>query len=165
VAQLTEIVPKGFKPLDGEVKKQIVGIVARQKMVESVKQKADQLRAMLSPGDGLEKLSSVDTTFRPIAVVMGPGESTRELGEEYNINIAVYYQMKDGEISQPIKGNTAYFIVKKLGIRPSDKKLYDIDKPKLFESLTKEKVENFFRTWMEKLKDEAIVKDYRIGRS
>ncbi len=164
VAQVTESVPKGYQPLEGEVKRSIQSAVTRQKMVESVAAKAKQLRGMIGAGEGLEKLASVDTNYKIISVTMGPGESTQELGEEYAVNTAAFYQLKPGEISQPIKGSNAYYIVKLVDLRPSDKALYDKQKPKLFESLTKEKEERFFGKWVENLKDNAMVKDYRIGR-
>lgn len=165
VAQVTEAYPKGTRPLDEDLKKMIKNQVARQKMVESVAPKAKELRAMIGAGDGLEKLASADSNLRPFNVTMSPGEATAQLGSEYAVNTVAFYKMKVGEISQPVKGEGAYFIVKLLDLKLADKTAYDQQKPQLYQQLSQEKMQRFFQQWLSDLKDQAKVKDYRLARN
>ncbi|MDP4235460.1 MAG: peptidylprolyl isomerase, partial [Bacteroidota bacterium] len=163
VAQVTEVIPEGVKPLDSLLKEQIKNAVAKRKSIEALAPKAKELRAMLSPGDDLSKLGSVDSLYKPIQVVMGPAESTPALGTEYAVNNAAF-TLKPGEISQPIEGENGYYIVKLIELRPADKAQFEAQKTKSFESLNQEKQQRFFGQWLEELKEKATVVDYRSHR-
>src|SRR5207249_215122 len=117
VAQVTEVLPAGVKPLDSTIKEQIKIAVAKRKAIEVLAPKAKELRAMLSPGDDLSKLSSVDSNYKATVVITSPAESAPGLGTEYAVNNAAF-AMKPGEISQPIKGENGYYIIKLLDLKP-----------------------------------------------
>jgi parvulin-like peptidyl-prolyl isomerase len=161
VAQLTEIQPKGFKPFE-EVKDPIKAELAKSKWVETAAARAKALRAQLMPGDPMDKLAAQDSNLRPLVLAIGPAESVGVLGTEYVVNIAAY-QMKPGEISQPLKGDNAYYIVKLVGINPAAKEAYKGQKEILRKSLLQEKQQRFFQQWLDKQKEEAEVVDYRNG--
>jgi peptidyl-prolyl cis-trans isomerase D len=163
VAQVTEVQSEGVKPLDSLMIDQIKYAVAKRKMVEALLPKAKQIRAMLSPGDDLGKLSATDTSVKPFVVTMGPAESTGGLGTEYAVNNAAF-GMKPGDISQPIEGDAGYYIIKLLDMKPADKKAYDAQKTKEFQTLSQEKQQRLFGQWIQNLKDKAEVIDYRSHR-
>ena len=163
VGQVVEVLPEGVKPLDSMMRDQIKGVIAKRKSIEDLAGKAKQLRGMLSAGDDLTKLMATDSTLKPSIISMGPAESAAGLGTEYAVNNAAY-GMKVGEISQPIEGENAYYIFKVLEMKPADKKQYEAQKTKEFESLAQEKQQRFFGQWIEQLKDKAKVIDYRSHR-
>jgi parvulin-like peptidyl-prolyl isomerase len=163
VGQVSEVLPEGTKPLDSVIKDQIKGAIAKRKAVEAMAQKAKELRAMLNSGDDLSKLMSVDSNYKPVNIVTGPAESTPGLGTEYAVNNAAF-AMKPGEISQPIEGTEGFYIIKLSSLKPADKKEYDAQKTKEFESLSQEKQQRFFGQWIENLKQKATVVDYRSHR-
>jgi parvulin-like peptidyl-prolyl isomerase len=94
---------------------------------------------------------------------MGPAESTGGLGTEYAVNNAAF-GMKPGDISQPIEGDAGYYIIKLLDMKPADKKAYDAQKTKEFQTLSQEKQQRLFGQWIQNLKDKAEVIDYRSHR-
>jgi peptidyl-prolyl cis-trans isomerase D len=163
VAQVTEVIPEGVKPLDSLIKEQIKISIAKRESVKALAPKAKELRAMLGLGDDLSKLSSVDSNFRPTQVTFGPAESAPGLGTEYAINNAAF-AMKPGEISQPIEGEGVYFIIKLLELKPADKKIFEAQKTQEFEKLNQEKQQRFFSQWLDQLKEKATVVDYRSHR-
>jgi peptidyl-prolyl cis-trans isomerase D len=164
VGQVTEVVPKGVKPLDSLIKEQIKTTLAKRKSVEALAPRAKELRAMLAPGDDLSKLSAVDSTLKSMQTTFGPAESAGAIGSDYSVNNAAF-SMKVGEISQPIQGDAGYFIIKLMDLRPADKKLYDAQKTKEFETLAQEKQQRFFGQWLDELKEKAKIVDYRSHRS
>jgi len=163
VGQVTEVLPEGVKPLDSTMKDQIKGAIAKRKSIEDLAARAKQLRSSLSPGDDLSKLMAMDSTLRPTVISMGPAESASGLGTEYAVNNTAY-AMKQGEISQPIEGESAYYIIKLLDLKPADKKQFEAQQTKEFESLSQEKQQRFFGQWIEQLKEKAKVIDYRSHR-
>ena len=163
VAQVTDVMPQGVKPLDSTVKEQIKIAVAKRKSVEALAAKAKELRAMLAPGDDLSKISAVDSMYRPMTVTMGPAESVQGLGTEYAVNNAAF-AMKAGEISQPFPGENGYYIIKVLDLKPANKAQFDEQKTKEFEKLNQEKQQRFFGQWLEELKEKATIVDYRSHR-
>ena len=164
VAQVTDVMQQGIKPLDSTLKEQIKATVAKRKSIEALATKAKELRSMLSPGDNFSKITAVDSTIRPSTTTFGPAESAPGLGTEYAVN-NVAFTMKPGEISQPIQGENGFYIIKLLDIKPADKKQYEAQKTQEFEKLNQEKQQRFFQQWLEELKDKATVVDYRSHRN
>lgn len=163
VAQITEVIPAGVKPLDSTIKEQIKRSLVKRKAIEALAPKAKELRAKLNAGDNLSKVTALDSAYRPVQVTFGPAESAPNLGTEYAVNNAAF-AMKQGEISQPIEGENGYYIIKVLDIKPADKQQYEIQKTKEFEALNQEKQRRFFSGWLEELKEKAKVIDYRSHR-
>jgi peptidyl-prolyl cis-trans isomerase D len=163
VAQVTEVVAEGYRPLDSNISSQIKTTLAKRKAVEDLAAKAKELRSKLSAGDDLGKLAAIDSNYKPFQVSAGPAESVGGLGTEYAVNNAAY-AMKPGEISQPIEGESGYYIIKLIDLKPADQKMYDMQKTKEFETLTQEKQQRFFGQWIEGLKDKAKIVDYRSHR-
>jgi peptidyl-prolyl cis-trans isomerase D len=159
VAQLTDITPAGSKPLE-DVKEQIRSELAKRLRVESMAGKAKELRNMLQPGDDLFKIATVDSMYKPITVSMGPAESVGGLGTEYAVNIAAY-KMKPGEISQPIKGDNGYYIIKLLSFTPASKEQFEAQKSGLLSTLLKEKQQRFIQGWIDAEKANAKITDFR----
>ena len=163
VAQVTDVIPDGVKPLDSLLKEQIKNTLAKRKAVAALSVKANQLRALLGPGDDLAKLASVDSAYKPFIVTTGPAESSPSLGTEYAVNNTAF-SMKLGEISQPIQGESGYYIIKLIELKPADKAQFDAQRTQQFQSLTQEKQQRFFGQWIEQMKDKATVIDYRSHR-
>jgi len=160
VAQISEVLPAGVKPLDTLLRDQIKQTLAKRKTIEALAPRAKELRAMLNPGDDLSKLSSVDSMLKPIPVTMGPAESTPGSGSDYVVNNAAF-SMKPGEISQPLQGENGYYIIKLMDLKPADKNQYEAQKTKEFQTLNQEKQQRFFGQWIDELKEKAKVIDYR----
>lgn len=160
VAKLVDVIPAGARPFD-EAKDQIRNIVAHQKMLDDYSSRVAQIRSTIGPGEDLSKLGQADTTLKPKTVSFGPAESVGELGgTEYAVNNAAFH-MKPGEISGPIKGQSAYFIIKLLNVAQPTQQEMDQAKTSLLPQLMREKQQRFIQQWIMNVKEKADIVDYR----
>lgn len=160
VAEVTETIAKGVAPLEGDITKSITSRLARRKLIESLAGKAKELRALVGPGEGVDKIAAYDTNYAPKLLTFGPAESVAGLGTEYAVNIAAY-KMKPGEVSQPIKGENGYYIVQLIALNPASKQALEAQRAQFYQSLNQEKQQRFFSEWFEKMKNNADIIDYR----
>lgn len=131
VAQLTEINQGGPAPLD-DVAEQITALLKNRKKVAMLKERADKIRAGLSPSDSLSKAVTIDSTAAVREFTDAtPTGSMPDIGFDPALS-AKLFQLKAGELSQPIKGDLGYYIVKLNTISvptdatyASDKELYE----------------------------------------
>ncbi len=162
VMEVIEDVPKGTRPLDDQGKTQIRQLLAQRKAVDAMEQTAKSLHAMIGPGESLDKLGAVDTNYKPKVVTMGPAEGTMAFQTDYVVNNTAF-ALKPGEISQPLKGDNAWYIVQGVSVAPASKEQFEKDKLTLYGTYNNEKQQRFFGQWFQKMKNIADVKDYRIG--
>lgn len=160
VAQVMETIAKGTMPLEKDVKQSIAQRLARKKLIESFAPKAKELRSLVGPGEGVDKIAAYDTNYAPKMLTFGPAESVAGLGTEYAVNTAAY-KMKPGEVSEPIKGENGYYIVQLIALNPASKQAFESQKTQFYQNLNQEKQQRFFGEWFEKLKEEAKITDYR----
>lgn len=162
VAQVTDIEPAGFKKIE-DVTQTIKSEIAQKLAVESVAKRAQELRAMIAAGDSLGKLATVDTALKPMTTTIGPAESTPGAGVEYVINNAAY-SMKPGEISQPLKGENAYYIVQTISHQPAGDEAFAAKSKDLRNTILQEKQQRFLMNWLDKKKEKAEIEDFRGPR-
>lgn len=160
VAQVTETIAKGVATLEGDIIMSIKSRIARVKLVESLGVKAKELRALIGPGEGVDRIGLSDSNYAPKLLTFGPAESVGGLGTEYAVNTAAF-RMKPGEVSQPIKGENGYYIVQLIALNPASKQAFEGQKTQFYQNLNQEKQQRFFSEWFEKMKNDADIIDYR----
>lgn len=162
VVEVVEDIQKGARPLDDQVKMQILQTLAQRKWVESAEQTAKSLFAMVRPGESLDKLGALDSNYKPKLVTMGPAEGTMAFVTDYVVNNAAF-TLKPGEISPLLKGENGWYIVQGMSVQPASREQFEKDKISLYQSFSEERQRRFFGEWFQKLKDAATIKDYRLG--
>ncbi len=160
VAQVVEDIAKGVVPMDDKIKDYVKKQLGRKKFVASASARAKELRGMVGNGESLDKLGAIDSNFRPRALSFGPAESAPGLGTEYAVNNAAF-SMKPGQISDPIVGDYAVYLIQLVAIAPADKQMFEGQRLAMMQKLGQEKNRRFVETWFNKLKDDAKVIDYR----
>lgn len=161
VAQLTDIVPAGPKPL-AEVKSQIAQVLALRTAVAALAPRAQQVRAMIGPAGDLSAATASDPSLAPITVMMGPAESVNGLPTgEYVINNWAY-SAQPGTVSPPLKGEHGYYIAKVIGRNVPTEQQFLAVKPRIVQSLLEEKEQRLLMGWMEIQKQNATIIDYRF---
>jgi peptidyl-prolyl cis-trans isomerase D len=162
VGQMYEVIPKGFKKID-EVKETIKSEIAKKLRVESVKARAEQLRNSLQPGQGLDALASAsgDTTLKPLTITLGPAEAAQSFGVEYVINHAAFDQLKPGEVSKALKGESGYYIVQLVDMKKADPAGVPAATTTLRTQLQNERQQRFVSKYIENLKKKADIQDFR----
>ncbi len=156
VAQLAKITPAGSAPFD-EVKEEIVALLKNRKKVEMLKGKAEELRATLSPGDPLTKAQSVDSTItiRDFAGT-APTGSFPDVGQEFPLSAAVF-SMKPGDISQPIKGERGYYIVKLDSLSAPDDAKYTAEKDEFAKNTLQQQRQQVFYRWIDDYRNKSTI--------
>ncbi len=165
VAQLTDIIPEGPKPL-AEVKQQIVQDLALRKTVAALAPRAQQVAAAVATTGDLATAATAlnDPSLAPISVLMGPAESVNGLPtSEYVINNWAY-SAQPGTISPPLKGEHGYYVAKLMGRNIPTQKDFAAAKPTIVKELMREKEQRLLTDWVENQKEHATIEDYRVKR-
>jgi len=161
VAQLTDIIPPGPKPLE-EVKSQIAEVLALRKAVASLEPRAQQVRTMVGPAGDLSAAAASDPSLAPITVLMGPAESVNGLPTgEYVVNNWAY-SAQPGTVSPPLKGEHGYYIAKLVGRNIPTEKDFEATKPKIVQAVLQEKEQRLLMGWLDIQKQNAVIVDYRF---
>jgi peptidyl-prolyl cis-trans isomerase D len=161
VAQLTDIIPPGPKPLE-EVKSQIAEVLALRKAVASLEPRAQQVRAIVGPAGDLSAAAASDPSLAPITVLMGPAESVNGLPTgEYVVNNWAY-SAQPGTVSPPLKGEHGYYIAKLVGRNIPTEKDFEATKPKIVQAVLQEKEQRLLMGWLDIQKQNAVIVDYRF---
>lgn len=158
VLNVIEVTPSGTRPFD-EVKNQIQTIVLNNKRKEKVEQ---DVRTLLASNSSLEALAEA---------------SGKEIGTAENINmnagiiqgagrepavIGAIFGLEEGSLSDPLPGTSAVFVVQVENRQDADlENLNNTTRQQIRQQLHQEKGNSFAQVWLEQLKAEASIKDYR----
>ena len=165
VAQLTDIIPAGPKPVS-EVKQQIAEELARRKAVAAIAPEAQHIESLVAPtGDLFAPATSLnDPSLAPVTVLMGPAESVNGLPSgEYVINNWAF-SAQPGTVSPPLKGEHGYYIAKIMGRNIPTQKEFASAKPAIVKQITQEKEQRLLTDWINNQKARATIVDYRLKK-
>jgi peptidyl-prolyl cis-trans isomerase D len=165
VAQLTDIIPAGPKPL-AEAKEQIAQDLAQKAAVASIAPRAQQIDALVTSNTDLTTLATTtgDPTLTPVTALMGPAESVNGLPTgEYVINNWAF-SAQPGSISPLLKGERGYYIVKLMGRTIPSQKSFAAAKPNIVKEIMHEKEQRVLTDWLTNQKLHATIEDYRFKK-
>lgn len=158
VLQVTEIVPEGPRPFE-EVQNQIRNVVINEKRKEEIEQRVNDLLAAnetiesLASASGKE-VSRAENLGMNAAVIPGGGREPQVIG--------AIFGLEEGERSGPIVGNNAVFVVTVENRVDADPQAMTAsDRQQIRQQLQQQKSASFSQVWMEQLKEDADIEDYR----
>jgi parvulin-like peptidyl-prolyl isomerase len=158
VALLSEITKEGAKELK-DVKEQVKRLVIREKKFEMAKQIAANVRSKIN-GD-LSKAASIDQ--RVTVNQTGDFNPTGQIpviGFDYNVT-AKSLKLPVNSLSEPVKGNSGYYLIKVLSRTPFDASTYSVQRNSIRDNILNQKRGMFFQEWLAKLKKDADIVDNR----
>jgi parvulin-like peptidyl-prolyl isomerase len=158
VAQVSGVIKEGVKPL-AEVKDQVKTLVIREKRFELAKKEIQNIKSKIN-GD-LSKVSTIDQRvivnqtgdFNPAGQIPG-------VGMDYSIT-ALSLSLPLNTLSEPVKGNNGYFLIKVLSRTPFDASAFSIQRNSIRDNILQQKKSMFFSEWMAKMKQDANIVDNR----
>ncbi len=158
VAQVSEVIHESVKPFDA-VKNLVKPLVIIEKRYELALQKAESIKSKI--GEDLTKTFSID----PKAIVKQTGEfsvssSIPGVGLDYNF-IANSIKLPLNQVSNPVKGEKGYYLIKVLTRTPFNAKSFAVQKNTIMNNLLQEKKSAFFNEWLANLKKNADIVDHR----
>jgi len=165
VAQVTDIIPAGPRPLE-DVKQQIREEVAKRKAVAALATRAQQVHSQIASLPDWSSVPTVtgDATLVPLTVAMGPAESVNGIPSgEYGVNNWAY-SAKPGTTSPPLKGENGWYIVRLLGRTVPSEQDFQRAKGNIVKAVYQEKVQRLMLEWPDKQKENATIVDYRVKK-
>ncbi len=158
VAMVSGVINEGVKSFD-EVKNTLKPLVIREKKFELALKKAQNIESKIN-GD-LTKANTID----PQVTVNETGEfgansSIPGIGSDFNF-IENSLKLPLNKISEPVKGQNGYYIIKVLSRTPFDSSAYAVQENNIRENILQQKKSMFFSEWLAQLKKDANIVDHR----
>lgn len=158
VAKISEVKERSVKPLE-TVKNQIKPIVLREKRFEKARQEAENIKSKI--GNDLTKASEIN----PKIQVRTTGSFSARgpvpiVGNDYAF-IAEAQKLPLNKISDPLKGQKGYYLLKVLERTPFDSSAFDIQQSSLRTQILQQKKNTFFNEWLSELRKSADIVDNR----
>ncbi|MDI6400493.1 peptidyl-prolyl cis-trans isomerase [Balneolaceae bacterium ANBcel3] len=159
VFKVNEIIPEGPRPMD-EVQSQIETTLRNQKRQQMVADQARELRAASENMEALAEASGRDIgqaeRIRMNAMTIpGVGRETALVGAAFSI--------PEGQLSNVITGRNAAFVLVVDQRRMADvSEMTSADRRSLRDELVERKTETLGRIWMDRLKADAEIRDFRV---
>lgn len=158
VLKVNEITPAGTRPFE-EVVGQIENTLLVQKRRAAVKERVDGLLENNNDLQGLAAASGKQVqTANDLAMssmtVPGAGREPKVVGALFGLS--------EGSLSAPIEGNNAVFVAKVTERTQADPaNMTDAIAQQIRQELQKQKSSTFGQVWLEQLREEADIEDYR----
>lgn len=158
VIQLREKIDAGVRPFD-EVSNQIENIVRNEKRREIM---AERVEELLSSNNSFEQLAEAgnkeiqiaENVRRSSTVLSGAGREPKVIG--------AVFRLEENERSGAIKGENAVYVVRPVELTKADpEQMTSNEASAIRRNLEQQKFTSFNQVWLEELKENANIKDFR----
>lgn len=156
IAQISAVREKGITPLE-DIKEQLSIRLVRNKKLDLLMKKADDVRAKLISAGGLNAAKSIDTTLevRSATGIRNNG-FVQGLGKDYALTHAAF-TAPIGGITNTIRGENACYIVAVKNRVESDQTKYEAEKDAAVKKLVGNAKAMAYYGWMNDLKTNAEI--------
>jgi parvulin-like peptidyl-prolyl isomerase len=160
VYELIEKTPAGYRNFDSIKTTMVKPKVVEQKKFAVLKQMANDLRAKIQNND----IKSLGTLTPPSLVETADSVSVSKpapkIGQDFAVSDAIF-SMKQGEISQPIRGTKGYYIIQLNSVTPFNNEEYLKSFKEIRDGLLSQKKQSIVQDWLTKMQNEADIIDNR----
>jgi peptidyl-prolyl cis-trans isomerase D len=158
VVQITEVDNEKFRALD-ELKEQLKPVVMREKKLEKTSKIANDVYKKI--GGDLSKAYSIDTNYAVKKTgVFTPQGTIPNLGRD-NSFMSASLKSDINKVSEPVKGNRGYYLIKVTSRTEFDKNAYSNQSTVIRNQMLQEKRNRFLNQWVAEIKEKADVEDNR----
>jgi parvulin-like peptidyl-prolyl isomerase len=160
VYKLIDKTPAGYRNFDSIKTTMVKPKVVEKKKFAVLKQMATDLRAKIQNND-IKTLS----TLTPPSIVetadsVSVSKPAAKIGQDYAVTDAIF-SMKQGEISQPVKGTRGYYLIQLNTVTPFNQEDYLKAYNDIRNSLLMQKKQSVVQEWLQKMQNEADIIDNR----
>lgn len=159
VYELLEIQEETIKSLES-VRETIVSKLKRDIKFEKAKLASQSVREQIQVPEDMERIATADSleikttnSFTLEGNITGVGRDPVFAGAAFALD--------EQEISQPVKGARGYYIIRMKGKSPFDEEGFQAQREQLRNQLLDSKRRTVYTNWINSLKDNANIKDYR----
>lgn len=160
VYKLIDKTPAGYRNFDSIKTTMVKPKVVEKKKFAVLKQMATDLRAKIQ-GNDIKTLGSLTP---PVIVETSDSVSVSKpaakIGQDYAVTDAIF-SMKQGEISQPIKGVKGYYIIQLNTVTPFNNDDYLKAYNDIRNNLLQQKKQAVVQDWLQKMQNDADIIDNR----
>lgn len=160
VYELIEKTPAGYRNFDSIKTTMVKPKVVEQKKFAVLKQMATDLRAKIQNND----IKSLSTLTPPSVVETADSVSVSKpapkIGQDFAVSDAIF-SLKQGEISQPVKGSKGYYLIQLNSVTPFNNDDYLKAYNDIRNGLLSQKKQSVVQEWLQKMQNEADIIDNR----
>lgn len=160
VYELIEKTPAGYRNFDSIKTTMVIPKVVEQKKFAVLKQMATDLRAKIQNND----IKSLSTLTPPSVVETADSVSVSKpapkIGQDFAVSDAIF-TLKQGEISQPVKGSKGYYLIQLNNVTPFNNDDYLKAYNEIRNGLLAQKKQSVVQEWLQKMQNEADIVDNR----
>lgn len=160
VYEIIDKIPEGYKNFDSIKNGMIKPLVVQQKIFERLKQAATDLKARIQGGNMMSLKGLYSMYNFDVADSVSVSKPNAIIGVDYGFFNAAF-KLQNGEISEPIRGNNGYYIVKMLNITPFNEQDYIAKASEIRKQLMAMKQQSAIQEFMTKLQNDADIEDNR----
>ncbi len=159
IFQLIEIQKPHVKPIE-EVKESIHSTIINEKKKKKAEQLCRELYEQITPDDNLKKIAEEHSLDVHTTGFFKREASIPRIGKNINFS-ATAFKLEEGEISKPIEGTRAYYLLKVINRKRISKENFESVKDSYENTYLQQKMQQIYRSWYTNLKEKAKIKDYR----
>jgi len=162
IAQISAIRENGIMPLE-DVKEQLKVRIMRNKKLDKLAAKTDEIRTKIVANGGMTSVKSIDSTLEVrSATGLRNNGFIQGLGKDYALTHAAFTAPVGG-ITNSIRGENAYFIALVKNRVEADQSKFETEKETIIKKLSGNAKAMAYYSWMTDLKTNAdIVKNTRF---
>jgi parvulin-like peptidyl-prolyl isomerase len=160
VYKLIDKTPAGYRNYDSIKTTMVKPKVVEKKKFAVLKQMATDLKAKIQNND----IKSLGTLTPPSVVETADSVSVSKpapkIGQDYAVTDAIF-SMKQGEISQPIRGQRGYYLIQLNNVTPFNNEDYLKSYNEIRNNLLMQKKQAVVQEWLQKMQNDATIVDNR----
>lgn len=159
IFKIVDVQREGVKPLD-EVRSQIRADLLREKQWEKARERAQEIYGKLE-GGSLNKITGIDPTIDvQTATDIGINSNIPGVGRDAKF-IGAAFGLEIGEHSKPFEGSRHIYLIEPVQRTEFDEERFADQYENIKQELLGTKRQEFFRQWLEGLREEATIVDNR----
>lgn len=160
IYQIVQKIPEGYKDFDSVKTTIIKPKVIQEKKFDRLVLIATDLKTKIANGD----VSSLKTIAPQYVYDAADSVSMSKPAPGIGMDFMFYYklfQMHNGDISDPIRGQRGVYLVKAENITPFNEQDYSAKRESIRKSILAQKQQSFFQEWLAALQEKANIIDNR----
>jgi parvulin-like peptidyl-prolyl isomerase len=160
VAQLKEIIPEGYRPLE-EVSERIEGTITEERQAELALARANELAMMIRSGKSFEEVAREnnrqiqETDYFPLSGFVP------KVGNDPNFIGGAFSLSEERPVSGAIKARSSAYILKLVDRQKPDSVQFVAQRDSLMQEAINRKRREIWSRWVSSLRSEAHIEDYR----
>ncbi|MDD5362963.1 MAG: peptidylprolyl isomerase [Ignavibacteria bacterium] len=160
VYMVTEKIAEGYKNYDSIKTNVLKQRVAQKKKFDYIGKAAEEMKSKIGGGD----LASVQTLYPQYTFGLADSSSISKPDPKIGVEYSVYnevFTLKQGELSNPIRGTRGFYLVKSIWVTPFNQSDYLVKQADIRKQLNTSKKQQMVQDWMTNLMNTAKIEDNR----